>query len=392
MTRSLVLMLALVAVAPAHAADPGPPLQAILAVGKEGAGNAAAAAAWKQLVAAGPDAMIPTLTAFDTATPAAANWLRSAVSAVADAEQKAKRPLPAEALRAFVKDAQRTPAARRIAYELYATAVPGEATNLLAELVNDPESDLRRDAIAERLARAAKVSPAALLAAQKELVPFARDRDQLEQLAKALDKAGEPFNKTTHFNYVTQWLVAGPFDNTAEAGYAKAYPPETQFDAKAEYPGKLGPVAWKAMQSADEYGTINLNQEIGKVKFAVAYAYAVVEAPAATPVEVRATSPNALQIFLNGEKIYDRNAYHNGRAADAHVAKGTLKPGRNTVLLKVCQDDQKQPWTQGWEFAARISDATGGRVPLQQSLTTPTGETQLVPLGTLKVAPAPEQK
>jgi len=391
MTRSLVLAI-LLAAAPALAADPAAPLQAIRNVGKEGVGNAEAAAAWKQLVAGGSANIVPILTAFDAATPAAANWLRSAVSAIADAEQKAKRPLPADELKAFVKDTQRQPAARRVAYELYATTAPAVASDLLAELVNDPEADLRRDAIAERLARAAKVSPAALLAAQNELIPLARDRDQLESLAKALDSAGDKFNKTTHFNYVTQWLVAGPFDNTNEAGYAKAYPPEAKFDAKAEFAGKLGPVTWKPMQSADVYATINLNQELGKVKFALAYAYAAVEALAATPIEVRATSPNALQIFLNGEKIYDRNAYHNGRAPDAHVAKGALKAGRNEILLKVCQDDQKQPWTQGWEFAARLCDATGGRVPLQQALVAPTGETQLVPLGLLKVAPAPEKK
>ena len=389
MTRSLVL--ALLLATPALAADPAPDLRAILAVGKEGGGNPEAAAAWKRLVAAGPDALVPTLTAFDAATPAAANWLRSAATAIADAEVTAKRPLPADALKAFVKDDKRKPDARRIAYELYAAAAPAEAGNLLAGLVNDPEPALRREAIAERLARAGKVGPEALAAAQKELVPFARDRDQLESLAKALDQGGSKFNKTTHLNYVTQWLVAGPFDNADATGYAKAYPPEAKVDPKAEYAGKLGPVTWKPLQSGDEYGVIDLNAELGKVKFAIAYAYAVVEAPAATPIEVRATSPNALQVFLNGKKIYDRDAYHNGRAPDAHVARGKLKAGRNELLLKVCQDDQKQPWAQGWEFAARLCDATGGRVPLQQSLPTPTG-TRLVPLGDLKSAPAPETK
>lgn len=388
MTRSLALLLVACLVTPACAADPTSALTAILAVGKEGNGNAEAASAWKQLVAAGPAALIPALTAFDTATPAAANWLRSAASAIADAKQ----PLPVAELKAFVQDVKRNPAARRVAYELYAAAVSAEATNLLAELVNDPEADLRRDAIAERLSRAAKVSAEALKTAQAELIPFARDRDQLEQLAKALDAGGAKFNKTTHFNYVTQWQVVGPFDNTDATGYAKAYPPEAKFDAKAEYAGKLGPVTWKPMQSADEYGTIDLNAEIGKVKYAIAYAYAVVEAPAATPIEVRATSPNALQVFLNGERIYDRDAYHNGRAPDAHVAKGVLKAGRNELLLKVCQDDQKPSWALGWEFAARLCDATGGRVPLQQALTAPSGEVQLVPLGNLKSAKALEAK
>lgn len=391
MTRSLVLAV-LLSAAPAVAADPAPPIQALLAVGKEGAGNEDAAKAWKQLVAGGADAIVPALAAFDGASPAAANWLRSAVSAIADGEATAKRPLPDAALKVFVQDVKRKPTARRVAFELYSAAKPDDAKSLLAELVNDPDPDLRREAITERLARAAKASPDALLAAQKELIPFARDRDQLEDLAKALDKAGAKFNKTTHLNYVTQWLVAGPFDNAGEAGYAKAYPPEAKFDAKAEFPGKLGPVTWKAVQSDEEYGTVNLNTDIGKVKSALAYAYAVVETPAAAAVEVRATSPNALQIFLNGERIYARDAYHNGSWPDAHVGKGTLRPGRNELLIKVCQDDQKPAWAQGWEFAARVCDATGGRVPLQQVLTTPTGETTLVPLGNLKPAPAPEKK
>jgi len=390
MTRSLVL--ALLLATPGFAADPAAELKALLAVGKEGGGNAEAAAAWKRLVAAGPDALVPTLTAFDNATPAAANWLRSAVSAIADAESLAKRPLPADALKAFVKDDQRMPAARRIAYELYAAAVPAEASDLLAGLVNDPEPELRRDAIAERLSRAAKASPEALKAAQNELIGFARDRDQLESLTQALAKSGVKFNKTTHLNYVTQWLVAGPFENADGAGYAKAYPPEAAVDPKAEYAGKLGPVTWKPLQSGDEYGTINLNAELGKVKSAIVYAFAAVESPAATPIEVRATSPNALQVFVNGTKVYDRSAYHNGSWADAHVAKATLKAGRNEVLVKVCQDDQKPAWAQGWEFAVRLCDATGGRVPLKQLLTTPAGESRVVPLGDLKPAPAPETK
>src|SRR5262249_8131772 len=90
-------------------------LKAIKAVSREGSGNEAAAAGWKSIVAAGPDALVPTLTAFEGASPTAANWLRSAVDGIADAERKAKRPLPAAALKSFVLDSSRTPSARRIA-------------------------------------------------------------------------------------------------------------------------------------------------------------------------------------------------------------------------------------------------------------------------------------
>src|SRR5262245_20269041 len=62
-------------------------LKAILAVGKEGAGNAEAAAGWKAVVAGKSDALIPTLKAFAGASPAARNWLKTAVAGIIEAEK-----------------------------------------------------------------------------------------------------------------------------------------------------------------------------------------------------------------------------------------------------------------------------------------------------------------
>src|SRR5262245_35363451 len=61
-----------------HLADGEKLLKQIKAVSKEGAGNQEAGAAWRQLVALGGEAILPTLVAMDDASPAAANWLRSA--------------------------------------------------------------------------------------------------------------------------------------------------------------------------------------------------------------------------------------------------------------------------------------------------------------------------
>ncbi len=43
-----------------------------------------------------------------------------------------------------------------------------------------------------------------------------------------------------------------------------------------------------------------------------------------------------------------------------------LTPGENVLVVKVCQNDQKEPWAQAWQFAARVCDRTGGRLPLKQ--------------------------
>src|SRR5262245_35636002 len=89
-------------------------LRTLRAVDKEGAGNEEAAAAWKSLVARGPDALLPTLAAFDGAPPRAVNWLRAAVDAIADGKQ----PLDAKKLDEFVRDTKRDGQARRLAYDL----------------------------------------------------------------------------------------------------------------------------------------------------------------------------------------------------------------------------------------------------------------------------------
>ena len=39
--------------------------------------------------------------------------------------------------------------------------------------------------------------------------------------------------------------------------------------------------------------------------------------------------------------------------------KAKLKEGTNKIVVKICQNDQKQPWAQNWMFQVRICDATG---------------------------------
>ena len=36
-----------------------------------------------------------------------------------------------------------------------------------------------------------------------------------------------------------------------------------------------------------------------------------------------------------------------------------LQAGRNTILVKVCQNHQVEKWTNEWEFQLRITDALG---------------------------------
>ena len=102
---------------------------------------------------------------------------------------------------------------------------------------------------------------------------------------------------------------------------------------------------------------------LGKHKGTVAYAYAVALSPAERPVQIRAGSANALKLFLNGKEVFAREEYHHGMEMDQYVGTGTLKAGRNDLLVKVCQNEQSEPWAQNWMFQVRLCDAVGAAVP-----------------------------
>jgi hypothetical protein len=170
-----------------------------------------------------------------------------------------------------------------------------------------------------------------------------------------------------HFGFVRQWLLLAPFDNTGGAGFNIAYPPEKGVDPKAAYKGKKGAEArWIAFSTADPYGAIDLNKTLGKQQGVVGYAYAAIESPVERPVQIRAGTLNALKIFFNGKEVFHVEEYHHGIEMDQYVAKVTLKPGRNELLLKVCQNEQKEDWAQDWGFQVRLCDPVGAAVPFTQ--------------------------
>src|SRR5262249_56696799 len=93
-------------------------------------------------------------------------------------------------------------------------------------------------------------------------------------------------------------------------------------------------------------------------------AFAAVSSPAPRAVQIRAGSENAVQIFLNGRRVFAREEYHHGMRMDQHVASGTLRAGRNEILVKVCQNEQTDDWAQAWSFQLRVTHAPRAQVPL----------------------------
>jgi hypothetical protein len=347
-------------------------LARIKAVGKEGAGNIDAAAAWKELVRQGPSVLPAVFHALEDADPTAANWMRAAVEQIRDDALTAKGTLPVPWLQAYIADTKHAGHARRLAYELLVRVDPKSPERLLPGMLDDPSAELRRDAVAVLLKDAeAKVAKrnAGAVDACKKVLRHARDRDQVDLAAKHLKELGVDIDLTVHYGFVTQWLVAGPFDNHAGAGFQKVYPPETGVDPNAVYAGKdQKEIRWQKYATTTRLGLVDFNKTYGEKKGVVGYAYAVVSSPVARPIELRAGSNNAVQIYLNGKQVFFREEYHHGMAMDQHIAKGMLAAGKNEILVKVCQNEQTDDWARQWSFQLRICDALGAAVPVTPGL------------------------
>ncbi len=355
--RWIPLLLAIAGCATAGSGLDGD-LARIRAVGAEGSGHADARKAWRAVVDRGPESLLPTLAAFDGADPRAANWLRAAVDAIAE-----KAPaLDAKALEAFVLDTRHAGEGRRAAYEWLVRIDPGAPDRLLPGMLEDPGRELRRDAVARAVAEAQKLPDKG--PALRKILPHARDRDQVDAVVKQLKALGVEADVQGHYGIIARWTLITTFDNAGMKGFDVAYPPEKGVDPKMKLAGKGGlPVRFVEFATADPHGKVDLNAALGKEMGAVAYAFAVVDSPATRAVELRAATNNAVRIFLNGEQLFFREEYHHGMQMDQYVGRGRLRKGPNEVLLKVCQNEQKEDWAQGWSFQARLCDALGGAVP-----------------------------
>ncbi len=346
-------------------ADIDSAIKAILAVDSEGRGNVAASKAWQELSKGDAGTIIEILHALDDANSLAANWLRSSIDAIA---QKHQAKLPVAQLQKFLADHTHNPNARRLAYELIRQANPKTADKLIAGMLNDPSVELRRDAVQRVLNKAESKNSTALY---QQALEAARDIDQINQAKNALTKAGEKVDLPRHFGFLMHWKVIGPFDNTGRNGFATVYPPEKEINFNKSYKGKSGDVKWSDHKTADIYGMVDINEPYGHLKEVVAYAHHTYQSPEARPAEIRLGCKNAWKIWLNGKLVFERDEYHRGMRIDQYTLPIHLKKGANTILIKLCQNEQKESWTDQWQFQLRICDSTGTAILADNRQPTP---------------------
>ena len=164
------------------------------------------------------------------------------------------------------------------------------------------------------------------------------------------DKAKEYIQKT---GFITEdaWLYIGRFDNTGGIGFNTAYITEniTQVNMTANYDAGNKKVSWQKMPDDKVDAFISMGEGLN---WGVAYAFTTITSPDAREVQFRFDSDDEGKIWLNGEEVYTNSSSH-PTVIDRYIFPVTLKKGKNSILVKVCEE------TGGWGFYLRITDKNG---------------------------------
>ncbi len=337
-------------------------IEALKSVGPAAEGASEARKASAALIDGGATNLLPILKAFKGSSVLATNWLRATFEAIADTEIKAGGALPKDDLIAFVKTTSESPVARRLAYEWLLKRSPQLKESLIPDMLLDPSPEFRRDAVDRLINEAKSLEGDASTAAYRKAMTGAVHEDQVKIIAKALREAGDEVDIQKHFGFLAAWKVIGPFDNKEMKGFSVVYEPEKSLDLDAEYDGQLGKVKWSELKTDDDYGVVDIAKQVENYKGSIMYATTTYMSDKEQTLELRLGTPNAWKMWVNGELVFEREEYHRSTSMDQYRVPVKLQAGPNTILLKVCQNEQDQPWAQRYQFQLRVCDNTGSGV------------------------------
>jgi tetratricopeptide (TPR) repeat protein len=167
-----------------------------------------------------------------------------------------------------------------------------------------------------------------------------------------LDKAADEL-KIVGMPTDSDWMVIGPFDN--KDGFNRRYPPEKEVDLKRSYRKGDQEIAWKPVHDENIDGYINLMDQYEKSDWSVAYALITIESPGQKQVQFRTGSNESIKIWLNGNEVWRLNRIQDA-IIDDQITNVTLNPGKNLVLLKICNR------IGNWGFYFRVADNKGSGI------------------------------
>jgi putative membrane-bound dehydrogenase-like protein len=150
---------------------------------------------------------------------------------------------------------------------------------------------------------------------------------------------------------VTEWMILGSFPSPCAEPFAVDSPPLDQEFKDAQN----RPIRWKKAKVSNEHGMVNLRNQMTIPDEATAYAATELDSPSERAVEFVAGSDDTMTVWLNGQKIFEDLNNH-GWKWDAYHFRGTLKAGKNRILVKCANAGG------GWEFSLAYPAPRQGRL------------------------------
>jgi len=314
--------------------------------------NQSATNTLKQLTAAKDVSLIQALSAMKNASPIGRNWIMGLANSLHRKSGSAKNT----ELQQFLSDSTQDGEARYTVFQWLTSNNAELRKSFLSSMKQDPSPELRYLAISDAIEAKPDVK------GLQELLESARHPEQVVSIIAKLKEMGTTVDQSKQFGFLTEWKLIGPFDNVGTVNFDKVFPIESDWsngNVKEEYQGKKEIVKWISETTKSEEGTVDLAPIFANEKGCIVYAMAEFNSEKEQDAELRLGCINGNKTWLNGKMVMSNEVYHTNMQIDQYTQPVRLKAGLNQILVKICQNEQKEQWAQRFAFQLRISDSTG---------------------------------
>ncbi|MFA0964600.1 transglutaminase domain-containing protein [Roseivirga sp. BDSF3-8] len=163
------------------------------------------------------------------------------------------------------------------------------------------------------------------------------------------DKAEEQFDK---IGAITEWQLAGVFENISASGFDNNYEPITHPEPTAKFVNKNGaPVEWIDLPGTrDRWVDLTYHFMYGN---SVVFAQSFVNSPDERDVQLRIGTSGSVKVWINDELILKEEEELNNDL-DNYVVNTHLRKGNNRLLVQVGESE-----LSALNFLARITNEQG---------------------------------
>ncbi len=142
-------------------------------------------------------------------------------------------------------------------------------------------------------------------------------------------------DKLSEGEYLKNWWLIGPFDNTDRKGMSKEYQPEKEIKLEKNYIGRNDQsIVWQEFKGDSEY--ISLAKIIKPSDVGVVYAYNVINLKNNSDVKIGIGSNDGIKMWLNGKLVHE-NIISRTAVPNEDTFSTSFIKGENHVLLKIDQ-------------------------------------------------------